>query len=69
MGYYPGPWWLHGYYGVPPERSLLLCRTVRHPLTLARWLGRRLAAALVAAPAFGLAAGQADLRSFKAERP
>jgi hypothetical protein len=31
-------WWLHGYYGVPPEQSLLLCRTVRHPATVARWL-------------------------------
>ena len=25
-------------YGVPPERSLLICRTVRHPLMMVRWL-------------------------------
>jgi hypothetical protein len=27
----PSPWWLHGFYGVPLEQSLLLCRIVRHP--------------------------------------
>ncbi|THD70063.1 MAG: hypothetical protein E7813_09420 [Bradyrhizobium sp.] len=37
----PPPWWLHGFYGVPLEQSLLLCRTVRHPATLLRWLLRR----------------------------
>jgi hypothetical protein len=37
----PPPWWLHGYYGVPLEQSLLLCRTVRHPATVLRWLLRR----------------------------
>jgi hypothetical protein len=41
----PPAWWLHGFYGVPPERSLLICRTVRHPANLARWLLRRWAAA------------------------
>lgn len=34
----PPAWWLHGFYGVPPERSLLWCRTVRHPAMVARWL-------------------------------
>ena len=34
----PPAWWLHGFYGVPPERSLLWCRTVRHPTMVARWL-------------------------------
>jgi hypothetical protein len=34
----PPAWWLHGFYGVPPERSLLLCRTVRHPIMVGRWL-------------------------------
>ncbi|MPZ37429.1 MAG: hypothetical protein GEU95_05080 [Rhizobiales bacterium] len=40
----PPAWWLHGYYGVPPGRSLLSCRAVRHPGTVVRWLGRRLMA-------------------------
>jgi hypothetical protein len=42
----PPAWWLHGYYGVPPERSLLTCRAVRHPLRVLRWLTRRLAAGI-----------------------
>lgn len=33
----PPAWWLHGFYGVPPEQSLWMCRTVRHPATLVRW--------------------------------
>jgi hypothetical protein len=48
----PSPWWLHGFYGVPTDRSLLLCRTVRHPVTLARWLARRLRTAIVPPPPF-----------------
>jgi hypothetical protein len=44
----PSAWWLHGYYGVPPERSLLVCRALRHPATVARWLGRRLVARAIA---------------------
>jgi hypothetical protein len=40
----PPAWWLHGFYGVPPERSLLICRTVRHPLMMARWLLARCSA-------------------------
>jgi hypothetical protein len=46
----PSPWWLHGYYGVPPGESLLICRTIRHPLTLARWFARRLKAAIFSRP-------------------
>jgi hypothetical protein len=42
----PPAWWLHGFYGVPPEKSLLICRTVRHPVTLARWLAARLIAGI-----------------------
>jgi hypothetical protein len=42
---HPPAWWLHGFYGVPLDRSLLLCRTVRHPAMVARWLLRRGAAA------------------------
>jgi hypothetical protein len=38
----PPAWWLRGFYGVPPERSLWVCRFVQHPATVARWLGRRL---------------------------
>ena len=37
----PPAWWLHGFYGVAPDRSLFICRTVRHPITLARWLATR----------------------------
>ena len=40
----PPAWWLHGYYGVPLEQSLLVCQTMRHPAMLARWLARRAAA-------------------------
>ena len=42
----PPAWWLHGHYGIPPERSLLFCRAVRHPLTVLRWLTRRVAAGI-----------------------
>lgn len=42
----PPAWWLHGFYAVPPERSLLLCRTIRHPARVARWLARRLLAGI-----------------------
>jgi hypothetical protein len=44
----PPAWWLHGFYGVPPGRSLLACRMVRHPATVVRWLTRRLAAGALA---------------------
>jgi hypothetical protein len=40
----PPAWWLHGFYRVPAGRSLLACRTIRHPANVARWLTRRLAA-------------------------
>jgi len=42
----PPAWWLHGFYGIPLERSLLLCRAIRHPVTLARWLLRRWSAGM-----------------------
>lgn len=41
----PPDWWLHGFYGVPLDKSLLFCRAVRHPATLARWMLKRYAAA------------------------
>ncbi len=37
----PPAWWLHAYYGVDPDRSLVSVRLVRHPLNVARWLVRR----------------------------
>ena len=54
----PPAWWLHGFYGVPPEKSLLICRTVRHPITLARWLTRRFVSGMgLSAPAPACIAG------------
>jgi hypothetical protein len=47
----PPAWWLHGFYGIPPERSLAPCRTVRHPSTVIRWLVHRLLARLTTSPA------------------
>lgn len=38
----PPAWWLHGFYGIAPERSLVACRTVRHPARVAQWLVQRL---------------------------
>ena len=37
----PPDWWLHAYYGVPPDRSLTGVRLGRHPWRVARWLGLR----------------------------
>ena len=39
----PPDWWLHAYYGVPPDRSLTAVRLGRHPWRVARWLGQRAA--------------------------
>jgi hypothetical protein len=44
----PPAWWLHGFYGIPAESSLFVCRSVHHPLTVGRWLLRRLAAGVSA---------------------
>jgi Uncharacterised nucleotidyltransferase len=38
----PPSWWLHGFYGVSPEKSLFAVRLYRHPLTLVRWLSGRM---------------------------
>jgi Uncharacterised nucleotidyltransferase len=38
----PPAWWLHGFYGVPPEERLLITRAVRHPAMLLRWMVQRL---------------------------
>lgn len=40
----PPAWWLHGFYGVPLEQSLFLCKTFRHPAMVARWFLTRFAA-------------------------
>ena len=40
----PPAWWLHGFYAVPPDASLLICRTMRHPAVVSRWLTHRLLA-------------------------
>jgi len=34
-------WWLHAYYGVSPDRGLLMTRYWHHPLRVTRWLQRR----------------------------
>ena len=39
---YPSAWWMHGFYGVPPERSLAGVRWSRHAPRAARWLVRRM---------------------------
>jgi len=38
----PPDWWLHAFYNVPPGRSLVFTRVVRHPVRLAFWLWRRM---------------------------
>jgi Uncharacterised nucleotidyltransferase len=38
----PPGWWLHAYYGLAPERSLIGVRFGRHPWRLARWCGLRI---------------------------
>ncbi len=37
-------WWLHGYYNVPPNSSLLSTKLLHHPLSVTRWLIRRIRA-------------------------
>ena len=46
----PPAWWLRGFYGIAPEKSLLGCRCLRHPATIAHWLAKRVAVGLVGAP-------------------
>jgi hypothetical protein len=38
----PSDWWLHLYYNVDPNKSLWLVKCLRHPLTIAVWIGKRL---------------------------
>ena len=50
----PPPWWLHAYYGVPADKSLLPCRMMRHPAKVTGWIARRLLA-VVNSPGGGAA--------------
>jgi hypothetical protein len=38
----PSDWWLHLYYNIDPNKSLLLVKWVRHPITIGHWLSKRL---------------------------
>jgi len=38
----PSDWWLHLYYNVDPNKSLLWVKCVKHPLRILNWLSRRL---------------------------
>jgi len=38
----PSDWWLHLYYNVDPQKSLLWVKFIRHPLRVSSWLWRRL---------------------------
>lgn len=42
LAFLPSDWWLHLYYGVHPERSLLYTKLYKHPLQVTRWLWQRL---------------------------
>ena len=37
----PSDWWLHLYYNVDPNHSLLWVKWVKHPLRILNWLSRR----------------------------
>ena len=37
----PSDWWMHLYYNVDPNKSLLWIKLVRHPLRVGNWLLRR----------------------------
>ncbi len=41
----PSAWWMHIFYNIEPRQSLLWARSVRHPLTVIKWLIRRYTAA------------------------
>ena len=43
----PPTWWLHGFYGIAPGKSLLTCQTIRHPARVARWLAQRLMSGII----------------------
>ncbi len=37
----PSAWWMHVYYNIAPESSLLRCRLLDHPAQVLRWVMRR----------------------------
>lgn len=39
---FPSPWWMHGFYGVPPGTSLETTRWTRHAPRMAAWALRRM---------------------------
>ena len=39
----PPDWWMHAFYNVPTDRSLIPVRVFRHPWQLARWFALRVA--------------------------
>lgn len=43
----PPDWWCHLYYNVDPRQTLRWVKLIRHPLTVARWLGVRAWSALL----------------------
>jgi len=43
----PSDWWLHLYYAVPPNRSLLPVKLWRHPMALVPFIGRRIVSRLL----------------------
>lgn len=43
----PPDWWLHLYYNVDPQHSLLWVKWLRHPLTVGRWLLKRIWSAIM----------------------
>lgn len=38
----PSDWWLHGFYSVPLEHSLIYHKLVTHPCQVTRWLRNRI---------------------------
>ncbi len=43
----PSDWWMHLYYNVSPNKSLLWIKLVRHPLRVSNWLLRRVYSGLL----------------------
>jgi hypothetical protein len=37
-------WWLHGFYNIKPENTIVWTRWVSHPLQIGRWIYRRIKA-------------------------
>ena len=40
--FFPSDWWLHLYYNVDPDKSLIWVKCIKHPLRVLNWLSRRL---------------------------